>query len=812
MSRIETIHANDPLNGREWGLVCFICREVSYLGPSFGCVESFGDVVVCARCRTSNAPLPTDRLARIHSGHALLSLNVDQLTWLQMPPVEDEHSAPADPTEIFSRLARAGLDVHARTYFESLPHMQQDAINVSSVLEAAIAADRDELVAWILDNVAIDVFGSAVRDLVYNAYRSLAARCIVLLRARCSLPISTESAVSRMARNDDIPMALFEPLLLESDEIVRSKFTCSRLFAEIARSWGNGAVAARLIELGAPVYSWYGESPCSISLRQIFQALNKEDRARYYGGRSLSHALVALPPDVDLMRDCLNNEDLDSVVNRHWYARFLIEACAEMRSVEMLRALADALGDTEQRSEALDEALRNALSIGAVNIADELLTLAKDAKQLLGAGDLLRHAVRGGARALAWLLERSKSQASPFMQDALFEAADLTDFRSDFVRRGGAEGVLDAFRVLRARGADLHALNDDGCSVLFVACQTSGGDLAARPILAALLGPEFGLDAKFQTANGVTLLHVTRDPVIFKQLMDVLDIETESRARITPLRAACRDGAVAVASLLLAAGVCVTEGEISDAFAVPHWGIVRLLQGRCRFAVKHLAHRDLPLDIAHRALTAGAKAAAMVRRRDAVGHASAGFLRLMLAHNVSLSWDAATANSGSTAVCVMLGAGVEPTELALHRALKLWDTDSALALVAGGASCKVSAIADHVNDVARIRLLIAAGLDVQRAIDAFPEQRDKIEAAAKLEPLVLDDARATIDRNAQRMTKTRFVVERLRMMEICVAMQALRLPALVTMTVLDQTTEGVAMSPLHWKWNLVTKVKHFRGR
>jgi importin subunit alpha-1 len=59
------------------------------------------------------------------------------------------------------------------------------------------------------------------------------------------------------------------------------------------------------------------------------------------------------------------------------------------------------------------------------------------------------------------------------------------------------------------------------------------------------------------------------------------------------------------------------------------------------------------------------------------------------------------------------------------------------------------------------------------------------------------------------LVRALFKLQRARMTEICVALQALELPALVTVIILDQTHEGVATTSLHRKWNLVTKVKHF---
>lgn len=58
-----------------------------------------------------------------------------------------------------------------------------------------------------------------------------------------------------------------------------------------------------------------------------------------------------------------------------------------------------------------------------------------------------------------------------------------------------------------------------------------------------------------------------------------------------------------------------------------------------------------------------------------------------------------------------------------------------------------------------------------------------------------------------------FRLLRARMVEICTALQSLRLPALVTCEILDHSWQRLAwMVPMHLKWKLATAVKHFRRR
>lgn len=51
---------------------------------------------------------------------------------------------------------------------------------------------------------------------------------------------------------------------------------------------------------------------------------------------------------------------------------------------------------------------------------------------------------------------------------------------------------------------------------------------------------------------------------------------------------------------------------------------------------------------------------------------------------------------------------------------------------------------------------------------------------------------------------------RRRATEICIALQSMKLPALVTQTLLDAACPLAELVPFHKKWNLVTTVKHYK--
>lgn len=62
------------------------------------------------------------------------------------------------------------------------------------------------------------------------------------------------------------------------------------------------------------------------------------------------------------------------------------------------------------------------------------------------------------------------------------------------------------------------------------------------------------------------------------------------------------------------------------------------------------------------------------------------------------------------------------------------------------------------------------------------------------------------------LARTRYNLSKRRMIEICVALQNMRLPALVTLLILEHLFLYADMIPIHRKSALVTTVKHWRER
>jgi len=71
---------------------------------------------------------------------------------------------------------------------------------------------------------------------------------------------------------------------------------------------------------------------------------------------------------------------------------------------------------------------------------------------------------------------------------------------------------------------------------------------------------------------------------------------------------------------------------------------------------------------------------------------------------------------------------------------------------------------------------------------------------------------AAVDRAINVVGGRRFVIVRVRMLEICVALQYLRLPALVTALILEESFLYGKLVPCHLTWQLATAVKHFRDK
>jgi len=68
----------------------------------------------------------------------------------------------------------------------------------------------------------------------------------------------------------------------------------------------------------------------------------------------------------------------------------------------------------------------------------------------------------------------------------------------------------------------------------------------------------------------------------------------------------------------------------------------------------------------------------------------------------------------------------------------------------------------------------------------------------------------SLDVERRMIARARLDLIRQRTSEICIGLQALELPAWVTIQILEQACRFQSLVPLHSKWNLVTAIKHFK--
>lgn len=104
----RVIHGLKVVEGRNWGVECTACGQMSPIGVMHELLEA-PSVRVCARCRETDAQLDERRLVRL-AAYALLRDNAVR-TWRPVPLPRDD----APPTGVL--LARAGLDALAQKWW-----------------------------------------------------------------------------------------------------------------------------------------------------------------------------------------------------------------------------------------------------------------------------------------------------------------------------------------------------------------------------------------------------------------------------------------------------------------------------------------------------------------------------------------------------------------------------------------------------------------------------------------------------------------------------------------------------------------------
>jgi hypothetical protein len=158
--------------------------------------------------------------------------------------------------------------------------------------------------------------------------------------------------------------------------------------------------------------------------------------------------------------------------------------------------------------------------------------------------------------------------------------------------------------------------------------------------------------------------------------------------------------------------------------------------------------------------------------------------------------------SHCTATLIAAGASLERVDVDGHtpftHACYYGRINSAAVLVAAGASLDANCLAllpaEHVYRTEWPRLSLRLRLRLARTVLA--------EVRAKL-PQEIARWRRAIEREP-------FVAMQRRALDICIALQDLCLPALVTLYIIDAACVSAQRAAFHRKWDLVTRVKHFR--
>lgn len=109
-----------------------------------------------------------------------------------------------------------------------------------------------------------------------------------------------------------------------------------------------------------------------------------------------------------------------------------------------------------------------------------------------------------------------------------------------------------------------------------------------------------------------------------------------------------------------------------------------------------------------------------------------------------------------------------------------------------------------MSDLSRSRLAVREAMACRLGVQAYKDCSALTDAG--IDEMLIEAVRIAVDQRGH----DRLSIMRNRATEICIALQALDLPALVTLTILDAALDNnVRMAA---KWGLVTAVKHFRDK
>lgn len=322
----------------------------------------------------------------------------------------------------------------------------------------------------------------------------------------------------------------------------------------------------------------------------------------------------------------------------------------------------------------------------------------------------------------------------------------------------------------------------------------------APEIVRSLL--DFGADANAAGALALFDAIAGRHVEIVRLLIAArVNVNAVGAGGVLPLHCASRSLCADIVELLLAAGADAAAREPDGSVAL-HWA-ARYADGFR--AVQLLV--DAGCDV---------NAVCAVRLTPLMRVAASESARLLLQRGAEvdaadvdgwtpLFWSLMSPNQEAV-LRVLIGAGANVDvrcrdgDTALVRAIKWGHTASVCCLLASGAdpnlpSARNSAPLSLCKSPEIAALLVASGA-------ALP---DGVEH---------DDAFAPLVRASERLLQVeRFGMIRERATDICLALQRLHLPALLTVLIIEEACDAPdAWIPMHFKWRLATTVKHKQNK
>lgn len=470
------------------------------------------------------------------------------------------------------------------------------------LLEAALRADRVELVAWILDDLRFPLesrigsyFGNTDTPLL-SACNELAPRCLALLVERGAdvhaLNSDGASALTLLCGNSDVPASAVSSLLKAGLDANNRTSRGRTPLLQLASGFGNGDAIQVLLAAGARLDAVDSDNcdalmlaRCSFTLRRLVALVDdafllKSAERATDGDSLLKAALLARPADVPLVEQLLQRVPLlreQFKTLRYRDLQLVAVVAGDQSDAAMLR-LARAHSDAGLSTTWL--ALEAALAGGELANA-KLLVDGADAERV---DALLRHeepehdslleAVLGSSLdAFRWLLaldarsvldvrKANRRGVTPFVA-----ACSVWRTTQDKL---GRDGMLEILRTLKARGADVNAVDDSGQNAFLNAAYRG-----AAPFLLELLLGEFGFKLDARDNDQQTALHLcnTADTMTFLLARGGLDVNARDSREKTPLLS--YPGTYETVALLLDAGADVGAVDV-DGDSLLHNGLQRL--------------------------------------------------------------------------------------------------------------------------------------------------------------------------------------------------------------------------------------------